>query len=104
MQKLRPHIASLFLLLSFSLALPADYWHDCSHGEDIHWEQGADTELDSEVADCALCEYVSPDISLTSVAVSLVGNAPFWHAFTQNQVSPYVESLEYPSLRGPPLG
>lgn len=104
LQKLGPHIASLFLLLSLSLVLPANYWHDCNHGEDIHWNQEVDSELTTEARDCALCEYVSPDISLTSVAISLLGNAPFGHAPTQNQPSLYLEGFEHPSLRGPPLG
>jgi len=85
--------------------MPADYWHDCSHGEDVHfgWDSDVDTELSQE-HHCALCDYVSPDIAINSFALALLGNTYFWHAPSYNQDSPTLNSLEYPSLRGPPLG
>ncbi|MEL6842578.1 MAG: hypothetical protein AAFP02_05135 [Bacteroidota bacterium] len=102
MQKLRIHIAGLFLLLTASFSFPVSYWHDCEHHSDEHMAESQGPQLEEAHPDCLLCDYESPVYSDMRLSIPLSGNAEpiVEKSFVGLQTEYFL--YKQPQLRGPP--
>ncbi len=100
----RPHIAVLLLALSFTLALPLAWWHDC---ESVNPSKPSVSTQDVQFSlahpDCALCDFVLTPFPVVEdqLPIGTVDYLPSASIATPRLA--LVGFLISPPLRAPPL-